>query len=571
MTNLRHIYAEKAISQIPRLLSLQDRNPYSPTHGSFHRRYWLDKVDDFPDGLTQFGVHSLALVYAHDFPSNPYQHHPKLREWIIAGMDYWAKIQHADGTFDEFYPYERGWVGPTGFTTFTMVEALTAVRATGDIPTEIEKRVLRAISKAAYSIGQGESEEDKLGNHHAMGCLALWKSYELLGDEGLLQAYERLWQGFLANYQHAEGWSLEYDGADPGYLSATISFLGKIYQRHPTDEMRNVLRDAVEFASYFVYPNGFYAGSMGSRQTLHFYPHGFEILAPEIPLASAVAERMLRGLAEGALVPPEIMADRYFLYRIPELLLCYIDYSPRPENLPSLPYQREPFRTYFPGAKVFAARTEHRYLLVNLAKGGVIKFFDTATERLLYNDCGILGQLGDNTVVSSQWIDEDYDIDVQDEALTIKGHLNKMPSTKLFTPLKTILFRMALVVGSWNSHFSHILKGTIRKMLMLGTRPVSARFRRRIQFGEDELRVDDEIAAGDTVFRTLMVGGEFFVRYVPQSRYFQRQELDVDSHILEPQQVEQLNEQGSIAISRTVRDEQVTVSIYHPATGSERR
>ena len=79
MTNLRNVYAEKALNQIPRLLSLQDRNPYSPTYGSFHRRYWLDKVDDFADGLTQFGVQSLALVYARavsythlTLPTTPY-------------------------------------------------------------------------------------------------------------------------------------------------------------------------------------------------------------------------------------------------------------------------------------------------------------------------------------------------------------------------------------------------------------------------------------------------------------------------------------------------------------------
>jgi hypothetical protein len=186
----------------------------------------------------------------------------------------------------------------------------------------------------------------------------------------------------------------------------------------------------------------------------------------------------------------------------------------------------------------------------------------------VYNDCGILGQLGDNTVVSSQWIDEDYDLNVEDEELTIEGHLNKMPSTKLFTPLKTIVFRAALVLGSWSSRFSHILKGSIRKILMLGTRPVSARFRRRIQLRGNELRVDDEIATRGTKFRTLMVGGEFFVRYVPQSRYFQRQELDAESHVLEPSQIKRLNEQGTLTISRTVKDDQVTVSFEHPAAES---
>src|SRR3989338_8403369 len=100
--DFRRIYADKALSQIPRLLSLQDRNPFSPTYGCFKRTYWLDKTVDFPDALPQFGVLSLALVYTQDMPFDPsaglrtqgkpgniYKDQPKMREWILAGMRYW--------------------------------------------------------------------------------------------------------------------------------------------------------------------------------------------------------------------------------------------------------------------------------------------------------------------------------------------------------------------------------------------------------------------------------------------------------------------------------------------------
>jgi hypothetical protein len=573
VSNLRHVYAEKALSQIPRLLSLQDRNPLSPTYGSFHRRYWLDKVDDFPDGLTQFGVHSLALVYACDFPNNPYRDQPKLRDWIVAGMEYWAKIQHSDGTFDEFYPCERGWVGPTAFTTYAVIDAFNLLKARNDMAPEPESRILQAIRKAAESIGQGESEEDKLANHHAMACLALWKSYRLLGEGEIRAAFERIWGGFLRDYQHEEGWSLEYAGVDPGYLSATISFLGKTYKDHPTEEMGEVLRKAVDFASYFVYPNGYYGGSVGSRQTLHFYPHGFEILAAEMPLAASVAERMLRGLADGGLVPPEIMADRYFLYRIPEFLLSYLDYAARPEHLARLPYEREPFRRYFAGARVFAASTERKYLLVNLAKGGVVKLFDVPTETLLYNDCGVLGRLADGTVVSSQWIDEGYAARATRSKLVVEGQLNEMPSSKLFTPLKTILFRTALVAGGWSSRFAHYLKAAIRRMLMLGSRRVGARFRRRILLDDvGDLSVEDEVATGGKcVFRALQVGGEFFVRYVPQSRYFQMQELGIQGFLVSREGLDELNRAGRIRLTRVVKDGHVTVSPDRWAIGGDAR
>ena len=377
MNACRDVYARKALSQIPRLLGNQDRNSFSPTYGCFHRDYWLDKTSDFPDAVRQFAVHALALVYCYDFPGNIYRGQSKVRDWAIAALDFWARIQHSDGSFDEFYPYERGWVGPSAFTTFTCIEAYALLRK--EMQPESAERVERAIRRAAAFIAAGESEEDHLANHHAMACLAVWKAYRLFGDATLRQGYHRLWQGFLRYHNTEEGWSREYDGVDPGYLSATVSFLGKIYQDSRDPALLEVLRQSVEFCSYFVYPNGFYAGSIGSRNTLHFYPHGFEVLAGELPLAAAVAEKMLVALSEDKLVPPEIISDRYVAYRVPEFLQAYLDYRERPTSLPPLPYEREPFSRYHSAARIFVANRPRQYIVANLAKGGVVKVFDRQT------------------------------------------------------------------------------------------------------------------------------------------------------------------------------------------------
>jgi hypothetical protein len=548
--DLRHVYLERALNQIPRILSLQDRNPYSPTYGSFHRPYWLDKTGDFPDALAQFSVQSLAIVYANDMPGNIYYRQPKIRDWTIAGLEYWARVQHDDGSFDEFYPYERGWAGPTAFTCFAAIES---VRCLGDeLPNDARERVLGAIRRAAHFIAAGESEQDHLANHHAIACMAVWKAHELLGDPTLKEGFERLWQGFL-RYQQPEGWSIEYDGVDPGYLSATVSFLSKIYQTHPSHEMLDVLRSAVEFSSYFVYPNGYYGGSMGSRQTLHFYPHGYEVLAQEIPLAGSIAQKMLEGLNSGGLVPPEIMPDRYLPYRVAEYLQAYLDASPRPNDLPKLPYEREPFTEWFAGARIYARRGERSYLLVNLAKGGVIKLFDVETGELVFNDCGILGRLQNGALVSSQWVDPRYQVSVSDEIVQVQGALQKMPSTKTFTPLTMAMFRGVLTSVGWSGAASHMLKGCVRKLLMLGTRPIPVRFRRQIRLDGDGLMVTDRLESTASIpFQSLMVGDEFAVRYVPQSRYFQVQELGITGLSLNHAQINQLNETGALTVVRSV-------------------
>ena len=546
-----HIYAQKAIDQIPRLLSLLDRNPFSPTYGCFHRDYWLYKTSDFPDAVRQFGVHALALVYKRDFPGNIYKGQTKIRDWTIAGLHFWANIQHRDGSFDEFYPYERGWVGPTAFTTFASIEAYNLLK--DELPAQTAEQLCSAIRRASYFIAGGESEEDHLANHHAMACLAVWKAYELLGDPELKSAFQRLWQGFKSYHDTNEGWSREYDGVDPGYLSATVSFLGKIYQNNGNPDILDVLRQSIEFFSYFAYPNGFYSGSLGSRNTMHFYPHGFEILAGEVPLAGAVAEKMLQSLQEKKLVPPEIMSDRYVFYRVPEFLQAYLDYSPRPAELPPLPYERKPFTRFFRKAGIYLANTTKYYIIANLSKGGVIKVFDCRNGRLLMNDCGVIGQLDDGRVVTSQWVDPDFRRRQDDNSWEISGNLHIVPSNKLFSPLKNIVFRGVLMGLGWIPRFSHWLKGSIRKALMLGRRPVGVQFRRQFSFDMNTIFLSDELHLQDDIrFKSISVGDEFFVRYVPQSRFFQIQELDAQGSTLEPQQVENLNRQKHMTISRSI-------------------
>lgn len=547
----RSTYARRALDQLPRLLGNTDRDPYSPTYGCMHRDYWLDKTSDFPDAVRQFGAHALALVYARDFPDNPYRGSDRVREWAVAALDFWAGIQHGDGSFDEFYPAERGWVGPTAFTTFTSVEAL---RLLGDeVPAPVAERVRAAIGRAARFIGEGESEEDHLANHHAMACLAVWKAYRLLDEPDLREGYDRVWNGFLDYHDRTEGWSREYDGVDPGYLSATVSFLGKVYQENPDPAILEVLEQSVEFCSYFVYPNGFYAGSMGSRNTLHFYPHGFELLAGRIPLAGAVAERLLGSLEEGKLVPPAIISDRYVVYRVPEFLQSYLDYGERADPLPPLPYERESLRAYFPGGRIFAAVDGDRYVVSNLAKGGVVKVFDRREGRLLLNDCGWIGRLDGGAVITTQWIDPDHAPSETESGWEVSGAFNRVPGHKLFTPARNILFRLTLILLGWSPRFSHWLKGTIRKVLMLGTRPVGLRFRRTLRIEPDAIVLSDELRRdGGPAVEELAVGGEFFVRYVPQSRYFQSQELEVRSEPLSAEQLEELNRTGCLRVERRI-------------------
>jgi len=558
MNDLRDIYAKKAISQVPRLLSLQDRNEFSPTFGCFDRTYWLDKAIDFPTALAQFSVHTLALVYAYKFPDNIYFQNEKIKKWCIAGMDFWTQIQNNDGSFDEFYPNERGWAGPTGFTLYAVLDSYKLLEK--DIPSEVSDRILDTSYKAAKYLAKYE-EHGVLANHHAIAMLAIYTAYRSLDEKQLLKGFNDKLDYFLT-LQSPEGWSLEYDGADLGYLSATISFLGKLHKIYKDDKLYDIIKKAIHFTSYFVYPNNFYAGTIGSRQTLHFYPHGYEIFSKEIPLAGSIADKMLEGLKEGNLVPPEIMPDRYFVYRVPEFLQAYIDYNPRSSEKQKLPYEKESFNKYFNDARIFIAKNPKYYILVNLDKGGVIKVFRMDTQSLVYNDCGIIGTLTDGKIVSSQWIDKTYKTKVENGKIEISGNLHRVPD-QLPTPFKMMIFRSILLTFGRSTKLAYWLKGKIRQMIITKSKIVPIKFNRIIEYSDTNIAVQDRIKLlKNESFNSLMIGDEFSVRYVPQSLYFQSQELEISGFHFRDDFLKTLNDNKEIAIKRMMSTENWDIE-YH--------
>ncbi|MFH2007553.1 MAG: hypothetical protein ABI333_13290 [bacterium] len=545
----RRIYADLGIEELPRFISTMDRFEFSPTYGCANREYWLTRVMDFPSAIAQFGVHGLALAWGHDMPDNPFRNQPKVLQWVLAGMRYLTTIQHGDGSFDEFYPNERGWAGPTGFLVHAMIGCY---RLVGDrMKADDRSRFLGCMRRAARFLGRND-EIGVLANHHAMAALPVAEAADLLDDRELWALYNERMDEFL-RHCHVEGWCLEYDGADPGYLSATVSFLAKLYRVRPEERIEQVIRRAIPFCSYFVTPDGHYGGTLGSRQTLHFYPHGMELWADRVPLAAAMADRMLDGFAAGASVWPGLQAERYFVYRIPEFLQAYLDYGPRPAVPERLPYQREPFVQRFPEAGVHIRKLPWGYLVVNLARGGVIKLFEEASGRPLLCDSGVVGELTDGTIFTSQWIDKAYEIDQSGDTLRVTGPCHKVP-TQTFTPLKMMAFRAAMLTTGWNARLAKELKGLIRAVLMTQARPAAVRFDRQVSIHDDRLEVVDELRLqpGARVTR-LKVGDDLPLRYVPQSRYYQPQELEVDGYDLSAEELLRLNREGRFSLRRRVR------------------
>src|SRR6185436_2603550 len=113
----KELFAREAVAQIPKLLTLLDRNPHSPTYGCFDRNYWHYKILDFPSGMSQEFVWPLALAFDTRFGSNPFYRQPAVREWVHAGIRFAMRSSHADGSCDDYFPFERA----TGAAAFSLL------------------------------------------------------------------------------------------------------------------------------------------------------------------------------------------------------------------------------------------------------------------------------------------------------------------------------------------------------------------------------------------------------------------------------------------------------------------
>ena len=99
-----------------------------------------------------------------------------------------------------------------------------------------------------------------------------------------------------------------------------------------------------------------------------------------------------------------------------------------------------------------------------------------------------------------------------------------------------------MLIG-WKPSWAHWLKGTIRKILMLGTRQAPMNFEINLKVTKEKIEIQKKIKKLNNKLELVKLAsrGEFFVRYVPQSRYFQNQELNIIEYDFKPEELKALN------------------------------
>ncbi|RMH26199.1 MAG: hypothetical protein D6691_08285 [Candidatus Hydrogenedentota bacterium] len=507
---LRRRYTDEAFTYLPRLFQMVDRNRYSPTYGSFDRSYWHYRTMDFPCGMYQEFTLPLALAYAHPFPDNPYYGVERVRELALAGVDFARRSSHPDGTCDDYFPFERA-LGAMVFSLYACTETVIVLD-------EKRPEFLEFFERRAHYLAH-HNETGQLTNHQALAALALYNVYLLTGNEQWRKASDA-YLDIVRAWQSDEGWFQEYEGADPGYHTCTIAFLAKLWKKAQDERILALLHPAVDFAWYFMHPDGSYAGEYGSRNTYHFYPHGFEVMAPLNPRAAQIADQFLTHA-----LPRRTRYfnddDRMCAHYLYDWMQAYLDFSPVRSSEPL--NARAPFQKYFPKARLYVECTPQYYAVLSLAKGGVLKV--TTDQGPAYSDTGLIGATTDGKVLVSHLVDNyEVEADLENHRFRAAGRLCRRRA-KLPTPFTQILFRIVnLTLGRFAPN---LLRALLQKILITGKPRTDYTFERSFEFAPDRIRIRNVVRrpAGAAGFTSIHVASDATSIYVANSNVYQRSVL----------------------------------------------
>jgi hypothetical protein len=500
------LFAREALAQIPKILTLQDRNAHSPTYGCFDRNFWHYKIIDFPSGMAAEFVWPLALAYTLPIPGNSYFHQPAIKQWAEAGMLYAARSAHPDGSCDDYFPFEKA-AGAAAFSLLAGIESYTLLKLHN-------QELLDFFARRADWLAD-HHESGRLTNHQALIVLCLEKVGRLFEtnrwDKLKAKRLKRVME-----WQNEEGWFQEYEGCDPGYHTLTIGLLAQLYELTPTAEIKVALQKAIYFASNFVHPDGSFGGEYTSRNTYNYFPHGFEIAGQWLPEALSINSRFLTGLAAGL---GSCYADDHILgHHTWSYLLAYQHWIAERPAAPEPPQGR----LHFQNAGLIIERRGPAVLYLALNKGGVFKFF--VNGRLVQSDTQFSAQvdLGKIRTAVAHLVGKNH-VEIAEDQITISGKLGWAKNKQMTTFNLVVLRALMFTVGRF---FPDLIRKLLQKILITGKKAAPLQFQRTIAWRHEQLNVTDELTADDwQKVRAVGIGAAQTSIYVVMSRTWQAGQL----------------------------------------------
>ncbi|MEM1375684.1 MAG: hypothetical protein AAGF78_15040 [Pseudomonadota bacterium] len=500
---------------VPKLLTLQDRNPHSSSYGCFDRAWWHLRIKDFPSGMAQEFVLPLALAYRHNFAGNTLHQAPALRDWIEAGIRFAARSAHRDGSCDDYYPFEKA-AGATAFSLYAMVEAIPLAAL------DPEPHLPFLVRRGRWLAGHMESGQ--LSNHEALTANTLFRLAELADDAGLAEAAQRRLERALS-WQTEEGWFREYQGCDPGYLTLTLANLAEIDAKRPSAEVRAAIERGVDFLAELQPPDGWMGGEWTSRNTNNHFPHGLALIGTWLPKAQQVNARAVAAMDPA----PEWGDDHIIAHHSWSCLKAALIWSDEPERAPPGGTRAH---SHFPEAGLVLTRQGAWALLCATKKGGAYRLYHG--DKLIRSDTGlsVIRREGkkDINLVAHLWA-EPSELTVEPGQVALGGVMGRAKAQQM-TSFKQIVLRvLMLTLGRLKPD---LVRQILQRLLITGGPKGDLRFERRLSLSPDGLRAED-VLVGPGEIAEVGIGPAQTSIYTVMSRVYHPPQLqpweDLGEHL----------------------------------------
>ena len=302
-----------------RAIALLDTNPSSATYGCADRAYWNYRtLTNFSGATWQQVMLGLAALDAADPSPDDQGEQPQLTELAGAALGWWSRIQHRDGSFDEWYFNEHSFC-PTAITGAGAALSLYLLR--DQLPQSGAGAALSALERAGKWLATRDNPD--VMNQNVAAAAALHGLAEITGENHWRRSAEaKLTHIRLA--QRPEGWLPEYGGADLGYSTLSLDFLAACDALGDSGQAREIASRLIGFLEVVQGAGASLPGRLGSRGTAHQFIYGALHFGRQDQRAARLAQLWLEGLRDGYVANPATVDDRYFAYfYFPQFALAY--------------------------------------------------------------------------------------------------------------------------------------------------------------------------------------------------------------------------------------------------------
>lgn len=493
-----------------------NRDPGSPSYGSFDRMYWGWKYKDFSDATLQYAVR-LAVAYAAYVGKTG-----TLPELLNGFAVYCSKIQHQDGSFDQCYPNER-----SPGVLYDFLSTLVFVRTSPLLDSEDAKRNLDVVMQRGVAfLLRTDETHGHVANHTAQYAFELLNYAAYSGDDAAKRRGDEYLERTLSWLDPEEGWFLEYEGADTGYQTRTLRYLAKIALLSHSEALWKVIAKAAGFVERTLAPDGSVHPMLGCRSTALLYPSAFELLAARDPAFDRLAARVRAGWEERR-VPLPTDLDFVNAIRLGEDALDAASVSRTHKLLE--PEALIDGMTVLPNAGLIINRCGNQVTYVSTSLGGTIAIYRKLVDgkwEIAYEDSGYLVESIDT---SRRWLTRvpgSGTYEMRDgNQLVVRASFYRSLHDEMSPPRMIVLRLLNLTLLRFQP-LADLFRKLVVRRLMLGRETGPWSFERRISFEKDAVRIHDVIggaaASKARLYRCRRITGV----HMASSRYFQDQELE---------------------------------------------